>query len=259
MGVEFGSIIKEWRGLRRFSQLELAHNAELSARHLSFLESGRARPSRDMVLRLSEALEMPKAIANQALTAAGFAAAFPSLPADAPDLAPVRAAISSMLKNHAPFPAFVIDRGWTLVDANAPALELFARLAPQTDSAITQPNIVEFVITLAETDFIANWEETAALTLARVRAEIAQLGADQALEALARRLAGHPRLKDAGPFDFDQAVVPTTFVLDGEKISVFSTIAQFGSVQDVFASELRVELVFPADDASREYFERSAG
>lgn len=253
--MHFGEIIKAWRGLRRYSQLELALTAELSARHLSFLESGRAQPSRDMVLRLASALEMPKAIANQALTAAGFAAYFPCLPADAPDLEPVRAAIDMTLRNHDPFPAVVLDRGWNVVGANGAAAALFARAGP----APSPPNIVRMLIAIAETGFIANWEETATLALARLRAEIAHFGPDPDLAHLADELGRRLRPKSADILDFDQAVVPTIFNIDGARVSMFSTIAQFGSVQDVFASELKVELMFPADDGARRYFEGGRG
>jgi transcriptional regulator with XRE-family HTH domain len=250
--MQFGDIIREWRGLRRFSQLQLAMRAELSARHLSFLESGRARPSRDMVLRLASALEMPKAIANQALGAAGFAAAFPSLPADAPDLAPVRAAIAMTLANHDPYPAIVLDRGWTLVGANAGATAMFARAGAAADSRL---NLIRMLISVADTGFIENWAETAALTLARIRAEIAQFGPDAELAGLADDLARHPRLKSADVQGLNRAVAPTIFNIEGARVAMFSTIAQFGSVQDVVASELKVEMMFPVDAAARRYFE----
>lgn len=247
----FGEMIREWRSIRRYSQLDLALTAALSSRHLSFLESGRAAPSRDMVLRLADALQMPKAVANQALNAAGFVAIYPALPLAAPALEPVRRAIDIMLANHEPFPAIAIDRGWNVVNVNDAAARLFAAIGARAGDA----NMIEILLGLAETDVIENWPETAVLSLARLRAEIAHLGGDARLEALARRLADHPRLADAPALDYDQPVIPTTFRLGGARLSVFSTIAQFGSVQDVFASELRIEHMFPADEATRAFFE----
>ncbi|MEX0645966.1 MAG: helix-turn-helix domain-containing protein [Parvularculaceae bacterium] len=248
----FGDLIREWRSIRRYSQLDLSLEAETSARHVSFLESGRARPSRGMVLKLSEALQMPKAIVNHALLAAGFSPAFPQLAEDAPDLAPIRAAIDTIMKNHAPLPAIAIDQHWTIIAANGPALALFQALG-----LVGAANMIEALILAADGDAIENWVETSLLALTRLRAEIIHLGGDAVLDGLARKLAGHPRLADAdlGAIDLNQAVIPSVFRVDGRRISVFSTIAQFGAVQDVAASEIRVEMMFPADEATRRYFE----
>lgn len=250
MKLEFGAILRDWRMLRRLSQLDLALAAGVSSRHLSFLESGRAAPSRDMILKLASALDMPKPAANEALKAAGFAAAFPALPPHAPDLAPVRKAIAMTLERHAPFPGVAIDRGWNVIDANEPAIALFAPFGPVS-------NMIELLVAVAGTGLVENWEETALLSLLRLRAEITHLGGDPALEALAMRLAEHPRLAafEFGAVDFNQAVIPTTLNLGGERLSLFSTIAQFGSVQDVDASEIRIELMYPADAATAAFFE----
>ncbi len=247
---DFGSILRDWRQLRRLSQLDLSVDVGVSSRHLSFLESGRASPSRNMVLRLAGALEIPKAAANDALAAAGFAAAFPALAADAPDLAPVRRAISMTLRRHHPYPGFAIDRGWNVIDANEAAIALFAPFGPVA-------NMVELLIAAAHFDIVENWEETALLSLARLRAELAHLGGDEELEALAARLGDHPRLAAAeiGRIDFNQAVIPTTLRIDGRRVSLFSTIAQFGTVQEVAASEIRIELMYPADEATAAFFE----
>jgi transcriptional regulator with XRE-family HTH domain len=248
----FGDLIREWRSIRRFSQLDLSLEAETSARHVSFLESGRARPSRGMVLKLSEALQMPKAIANQALFAAGFSPAYPQLAEDAPDLAPIRAAIETVLKKHAPLPAIAIDQHWNIIAANGPALALFGALG-----LAGAANMIDALLLAAQTDAVENWEETSLLALARLRAEISQLGGDATLDALARKLAGHPRLAEAdlGAIDLNQAVIPSVFNVAGRRLSMFSTIAQFGTVQDVAASEIRIEMMFPADEPTQRYFD----
>lgn len=251
----FGDILREWRGLRRFSQLALALEAETSARHLSFLESGRASPSRGMVLRLAEALQMPKAAANRALQAAGFAPAYPQLAQDAADLAPVRAAIRKVLANHEPYPAVVIDQHWDIAGANDGALSLFAAIGLSG-----QRNMLEALIAAGDDEAVENWTETALLALQRARAELIALGGEPRLKALAERLAAHPRLAqgDHSGVNLNQAVIPTVFRVGGERLSMFSIIAQFGSVQDVGASELRIEMMFPADDATHDFFVAAA-
>lgn len=253
MNPQFGAILRDWRQLRRLSQLDLALAAGVSSRHLSFLESGRAAPSRGMILRLAEALAMPKPAANDALKAAGFAAAFPRLPHHAPDLEPICRAISMTLARHAPYPGVAVDRGWNVIDANEAAIALFAPIGPVS-------NMISLLIDVAETGLVENWEETALLSLQRLRAEIAHLGGDDVLEALAKRLADHPRLAAAeiSAVNFNQVVIPTTLSIGDEKLSLFSTIAHFGTVQDVDASEIRIELMYPADEATAAFFEAAA-
>lgn len=245
----FGDVLRDWRQVRRMSQLDLALAADVSARHVSFLESGRAEPSRAMTLRLAAALDMPKAAANEALKSAGFAAVYPALPLNAPDLAPVRRAISMTLSSHHPFPGIAINRTWDVLEANDSARQLLAALGGG-------PNMVEFLIYLGALDIVENWEETAFLALVRLRSEIAHLGGEERLADYAARLAAHPRLKNAdlSAIDLDQAVIPTVFRVGDKRLSVFSTIAMFGSVQDVAASEIRIELMYPADEATAGFF-----
>jgi transcriptional regulator with XRE-family HTH domain len=249
----FGDILKEWRRLRRLSQLELALSAGASARHLSFLESGRARPSREMILRLASALDMPRAVVNRALHAAGFAPVYPALPLSAPDLAPVRGAIETMLANHEPMPAFAIDRGWNLIGANGAARRLFAAVSPTAPA-----NVIDLLLSLADGDRIENWEETAGLALQRLRAEIAHFGGDAPLEARLRALAAHPRLQPRAPVAQDRVVIPMTLRVGPSRLSVFTVIAAFTAVEDVAASEIRIELMFPADEATRAHFAANA-
>lgn len=239
--------------MRRYSQLDLSLAAEISSRHVSFLESGRAKPSREMVIKLADALQMPKDTANIALQSAGFAPVFPQLELSDEALAPLRLAISNMIANHAPLPAIAIDRHWDVLEANAAAESMFAALG--VDGAA---NMIDALIAAGESNLIENWEETALLALARLRSEIAQLGGDRTLERYAAQIIGHPRLQhaDTESVNFQQAIIPTAFNLGGVRLSMFSTIAAFSTVQDVAASDIRVELMFPADDATRVYFER---
>lgn len=247
----FGSLLKEWRGFRRFSQLDLSMEADMSARHLSFLESGRANPSRAMVIRLAQALQMPRAIANQALNAAGFTALFPEMPVAAPELTPVHDAIKMMLDAHDPFPGVAVDRHWNITAANSGAGFLTA-LLPQGHA----PNLMDMLIISADNGLTENWEEIALLSLARLRAEQNEYGTDPKLSEMIARLAGHDRLRnvDMDSINLNQAVIPTILRLGEIRLSLFSTIAQFGTVQDVNLGELRVELMFPADNITANYF-----
>ncbi len=254
MGEAFGDILREWRGVRRLSQLQLSLEAGVSARHVSFLESGRASPSRAMVARLAEALSMPKEIANRAMHAAGYAPAFPQFAPDDAALDPVRAAVTQMLRRHEPLPAVAIDRRWDILEANEGALRLF-----EATGLAGAGNLMDALIAAGETDVISNWEEVAFLALSRLRAEIIHLGGDRTLARYAAQLAARPRFKTADPdaIDFSQAVIPTRFAIGPERLALFTTIASFGAVQDVMASEIRVEMMFPLDAETRAYFDRS--
>lgn len=253
MTAAFGEIIKEWRSLRRFSQLQLSLEADISARHVSFLESGRAKPSRTMVVKLADALHMPKEIANQAMNAAGFTPVFPQLPMDDEALSPVHEAVSLMLSNHHPLPAMAIDRHWDIVDQNAATQIFFEALGI---SGAT--NMLDALGAAGEAEIIENWEEIALLTLTRLRAEIIQHGGDRILEGYAAKTANHPRLAnfDQSTVNYSQAVIPIILNLSGNRLSLFSTIAQFGSVREVSASDIRVEMMFPADNETRDFFKR---
>ncbi len=244
MQSEFGSILKQWRKVRRFSQLDLSLEAELSARHLSFLESGRSKPSREMVLRLTDALQLPRPAANQALNAAGFAPVYPSLPDDAPELAPVNQAIDNMLDKHDPYPGIAVDRYWNVVKSNQGAQMLLAVAGSEGPV-----NMMDVLINSAELDLLENWEEAALLSLSRLRTEILELGGDEKLSALMQRLSSLERLKNAdiSAINLNQAVIPTILKIGETRLSLFSTIAQFGSVQDVRAGETRIEMMFPMD------------
>lgn len=254
MNTAFGDILREWRGKRRFSQLDLSLAAETSARHLSFLESGRARPSRAMVLKLTDALEMPKAIANHALAAAGFAAVFPSLAPDADALKPVYAAVREMLANHAPLPGFAIDRHWNVIEANGPASGLLS--VAGADGAT---NMIDVLLKLGDTDLVENWREVALMAIARLNLEAMRCGGDEVLTEYIARIAVHPRLTEHDDeIDYSRAVIPSVFVVNGQRLSMFSTIAEFGTVQDVAASDVRIELMFPSDDATRAFFRNMA-
>lgn len=246
-GNSFGAALKEWRGKRRFSQLDLALVANVSSRHLAFLETGRARPSRSMVMQLAEALDMPRGERNRLLDTAGFRAMWRERPADAQDLDLVNAAIRHMIDRHDPYPAFVIDRHWRVVTANRSGyLVLSAFGLNDGDSmlgAMLEPGRAEAMI--------ENWPEVAAHMLSRLRTESAHLGGDPVLDEAAARLSNDPALERQFHASDMPAVIPARYRLGDQTFSVFTTIAQFGTAEDIAIADLRIELLFPADEATR--------
>ncbi|MCF6327318.1 MAG: helix-turn-helix transcriptional regulator [Devosiaceae bacterium] len=247
----FGEILSDWRKRRRFSQLGFGLSVDVSSRHLSFLETGRANPSREMVLKLTDRLEMPKGEINRALLAAGFAPAYVARPPGDRDLVPIESAIEKMLENHMPYPAISIDKVWNIVGANLAAMQLMGEAGFGSYSNI----LLALAEQTKEQSTIVNWEEAIGLSLERVRTELDAIGGNSELEHLEKKLTAR-FLTDGRDEEFDrsQAVIPTKFDVGGRVISVFSTFAQFGTVQDMALDELKIELMFPLDEVSEKYF-----
>ncbi|WP_164661281.1 helix-turn-helix domain-containing protein [Tropicibacter sp. Alg240-R139] len=241
----FGPTLKEWRTTRRMSQMDLAFSAGVSARHLSFLETGRARPSRGMVLRLCDELSVPNAGRNHLLTAAGMAPAYASRSPDAEELKPLKEAVTWMLDNHAPYPAMALNRHWQLDAMNGPAAMMLGATGLQLGD-----NLIE---ALANNEALRrsldNLEEVERHTLARLRTELSHFGRDAVIEKAVEGLQARVR-KDADDGVLP-AVIPARYRLGDQVLSFFSTIAQFGTTGDLAMSELKVELMFPADDQTR--------
>ncbi len=258
MTLQFGDILKEWRGIRRISQLDLSLEADTSSRHVSFLESGRSKPSRTMILKLAEALQMPRAAVNNALLAAGYAPVFPDLPQDHEALAPVHAAIETMLQNHMPYPGVVVDRHWDVVNANMAALQMFAAAGLHGVGNMIEMLIVDD----AESSIITNWPELASLALARLKTENLHCGGNPRLQKMFADLAGHDRFEgeDLSSIDLYAPVIPMKLRIGDTELSLFSTIARFGTVQDITLSDFSIELIFPVDEITRQWFrEQAAG
>lgn len=247
-----GSILRQWRGLRGLSQLDLAHDANTSARHLSFVETGRTRPSREMVQRFAEALDMPLRERNALLTAAGFAAVYRERPLDDDALAQARRALELILKSHEPFPALVMSRTWDLLVANQAAGRLMAWLGAGNAPAGTPPNVLRLLLHPdGLRPFIVDWETAAASLISRARREDGP-ARDEAMANLLDEVLQYPGVprKWRAP-DFDAEVLPLlplTFEKDGVRSSWFTTIATFGTPQDITLQELRIESFFPADE-----------
>lgn len=245
-----GDYLREWRQRRRLSQLEFALEAEISQRHLSFIESGRALPSRDMLMHLAERLDVPLRDRNPMLLAAGFAPVFPERSLDDPALAPARRAIDFVLKGHEPFPALAVDRHWTLIAANAALAPLLSGVA---DISLLEPPVNVLRLSLHPGGLaprILNLAEWRAHLLERLRQQITASG-DPTLSALQKELSAYPAppAHRPNPSDRDYAgiAVPLELATDAGRLSFISTTTVFGTPVDVTLSELAIESFFPAD------------
>jgi transcriptional regulator with XRE-family HTH domain len=247
-----GVYIRDWRRRRRLSQLDCALDADISQRHLSFIESGRAAPSREMVLHLAEALDVPLRERNALLLAAGFAPQFQERALDAPALRPARAAIDLILKGHEPMPALAVDRHWTLVAANA-GLQPF--LSYVSHPALLKPPVNVLRLTLHPGGLapnIANLGEWRGHILERLKRQIA-ITCDPCLSHLLQELSSYsvpaPE-SETGGRDFADILVPLEFNTSAGRLSFFSTISVFGTPVDITLSELMLECFFPANEAT---------
>jgi transcriptional regulator with XRE-family HTH domain len=258
----FPELLRGWRRRRRLSQLELALRAGVSQRHVSFLESGRARPSRNMILQLGETLEVPLRERNDWLLAAGFAPIFRARPLDDPQMGQVLAAVRLMLDNHAPFPAVAVDRAWNVRLANGPFERLIALLGEDVWTRIGggERNLMRLIFHPGGIrPWIANWRAIAPLLWQRARREAEALDGRE-MRALLDELESHQDGETLLGADETPLVpvLPLELAKDGARVSLFSAIATFGTAQDVTADELRIEFFFAADDATAALF-RSAG
>jgi len=247
----FGVHLRHWRTHRRLSQLDLAQEAEVSTRHLSYVETGRAAPSREMVLRLAERLEVPLRERNALLVAAGFAPMYRQRSLDDPAMASARRAIDLVLKGHEPFPALAVDRHWNLVAHNALVPLLMEGAAPE----LLKPPINVLRLSLHPDGVaprIANLAQWRTHLLERLQQQIAATG-DAVLQSLPDDLAAYPApavSHDAPVLDtaLSAVAVPFQVVMPSGVLSFISTITIFGTPVDVTLQELAVESFFPADE-----------
>lgn len=246
-----GTLLREWRQRRRLSQLDLALEADISTKHVSFLETGRAAPSRDMLLHLCERLEVPLRERNTLLVAAGFAPVFPERNLADPALIIARTAIDKVLAGHEPYPALAVDRHWHMMAAN----RMVAPLLAGADAGLLKAPVNVLRLSLHPQGLagrIANYAEWRAHLLARLKRQI-DISADPVLMALHKELAAYPAPVSAGtrrvPHDRDATnlAVPFQLVTDAGILSFFSTTMMFGTPVDITLSELAVESFFPAD------------
>jgi len=258
-----GDHLRRWRATRGTSQLELASEAGTTPRYVSFVETGRAQPSRQMVLRLAQALDVPLRERNDLLLAAGFAPLYSVEPLSSPTLARVDRALDAMLTHHEPFPAVVMNREWDLQRANEGAVRLFTRLFAPHDLPEV-PNILRTVIEPGPVrSRIRNWDEVAPALLERARREAVAGVLDPATAALvdelhsrddvASRASVVPHSELAAP------VIDLQLDLDGEVLSFFSVVSTIGTPVDVTAQEIRVEAFFASDERTAASWGGAAG
>jgi transcriptional regulator with XRE-family HTH domain len=244
-----GELLRGWRERRRLSQLELSNEAEVSTRHISFVETGRSTPSRELVLHLAERLEIPLRERNRLLLAAGYAPVYGETALDAPRMAAARAAVRQVLTGHEPYPAIVLDRAWHLVDANASVSLLTDLVAPEL---LAPPaNVLRASLhPRGLAPHIANLGEWRAHLLARLRRQV-DLSGDGDLAELAKELEGYP---GGGPEPVVELPGPGEIVValrlrhPAGELAFFSTVATFGTPLDVTLAELSIESFYPADE-----------
>jgi transcriptional regulator with XRE-family HTH domain len=248
----FGELVREWRVRRRTSQMDLALEAEISPRHLSFLETGRASPSRDMVLRLAETLAVPLRERNALLNAAGFAPVFRARPLDDPELGAARAAVDLLLAGHEPYPALAIDRNWTLVAANRVVPAFMQGCAEE----LLRPPINVLRLSLHPDGLaprIANLGEWRSHLLERLRRAITVSG-DEQLKALYTELKAYPVSEEddsaARNRDYAGVILPFELKTPAGVLAFFSTTTVIGTPIDITLSELAIESFFPANEAT---------
>jgi transcriptional regulator with XRE-family HTH domain len=249
-----GGLLREWRNRRRMSQLDLALEANVSARHLSFLETGRSKPSREMVLTLAEHLEVPLREQNALLVAAGYAPLYAETPLDTDEMGPVRDALDAILAGHEPYPAVIVDREWEIVASNGPAGMLLEGVSEE----LLSPPANALRITLHPQGMaprILNFEEWSGHLLTRLHRQ-ALLSQDPALAELERELLGYPGVEaSSGLAEPEEMLfVPLRLRLPNDTVlSLFSTVATFGTPLDITLEELSIESFFPADGETKDY------
>ena len=246
---DVGVLLREWRGSRRLSQLELAGQAGVSTRHLSFVETGRARPTREMILRLAEGLAVPLRARNALLLAGGFAPAYPEGELGGPGLAAVLASLRDVLSGHEPYPAVLIDRHWTMVDGNAAVPLLTTGVAPE----LLEPPVNVLRVSLHPDGMaprIRNLAQWRAHVLHRLDRQALATG-DPVLRSLHDELRSLPGGTE--PAQLDAVVVPLRYAVADRELSFFSVTSVLGTPLDVTLDELAIEAFLPADAATAEF------
>jgi transcriptional regulator with XRE-family HTH domain len=246
--VSVGDLLREWRRRRGLSQLDLAIQADVSSRHVSFVETGRTVPSRRMVLHLAEHLQVPLRERNRLLVAAGYAPVFRERPLDGPDLRAARQALRQILRAHLPNPAVVVDRRWNLLLANDAARVLLAGVSP----ALLEPPVNMMRLGLHPDGFaarLANQAQVRRFLLTRLSRQAHQSG-DPDLVALHAELAGHGDGDATGPPDPAEIAMPLRIAYAGTELSFLGTITTFGAAFDITLDDIVVEALFPTDAAT---------
>lgn len=255
---QFGNLLRHWRQARRYSQLDLAMQADISSKHVSFLETGRNQPSREMILRLTQAMDVPLRDRNLLLDSAGFAPVYEESGIDSPMVGPANEALARILDKQEPYPAIVLDAGWNLVMQNRGADALGQFLLPGAPASGF--NALELLFSPQGLQpFVINWERLASLLLMRVFRETMSPGRGRANRELFDRLEAMPTTprnwKDLSARHPDGPTVDLILKKDGRQYAFFTTVTTFGTPQDVTLQELRIESYFPSDETTRKLCE----
>lgn len=249
---EVGRLLKQWRQIKGFSQLDLALAANSSARHVSFVETGRSRPSREMVLRLAEVMDLPLRERNRLLNAAGYTGAYAESALDDEGLSQVRRALDHILQQQEPYPAIVMNRCFDVLMINHAGGNMMNMLGLQLGGEAGPPNLLR--LTLHEEGLrgvIKDWERVARHIIERAHRQVRGVGDNDPLKKLLAEVLAYPDIpadwQQENPADDALPVLPLAFELGGHSLSWITTIASFGTAQDVTAQEIMVECMFPAD------------
>lgn len=260
----FNSECRKWREFRKISQLELALSANVSQRHLSYLETGRSQPSRDMVMRLSAALDVPLRERNVLLQSAGFSAIYNESSLDDPVMASVLDALNNVLTHHDPYPALVVDRFWCVKMKNTAAdlmLDLFSSQSEMAELTKKSGEINLALLTLhpnALRKYIINWSQAGPQFLKRLQSEASASGDPAVRERFAEYIQmALPLEKTEWHDDNLLPVLPLELNIKGLKLSLFSVISTFGTPQDVTTDELRIETFYPNDSDTEAFFKNA--
>jgi transcriptional regulator with XRE-family HTH domain len=250
----FGALLRRWRVIRRLSQLNLALDAEISTRHLSCLETGRAQPSREMVLRLAEALQVPLRERNELFLAGGYAPIYRRTHLDTMELEGARHALDLLMRQQEPYPAFVVDRYWNTLRMND-GMKRFLGLFLGCDG-LALGNPIRLVFhPQGLRPFIQNWENVAARLIRRVHREAAANPCDEKMKALLDELLSYPGVPARWRLPDFEGTAPPFLTIDyawkRSTLRLFSMITTFGTAQDIELQELRIESFFPADETTR--------
>ena len=258
-----GTLVRAWREKRRLSQLALALETGVSSRHLSFVETGRSRPSAELVMTLAEHLEVPLRERNELLLAAGYAPRYPEHDITSPDMVAVHRSIERLLAAHDPYPGVALDRHWNIVLANASARRMTSLLPP----SLSEPSINMFRASLHPEGFAAvttNFEAWGRYLVEQLE-RLASSTFDTGFEALLAEVRAYPNVRAltrslARPIPAEERLlIPCVLSLGGQRLSLFTTLMTFGSPRDVTLAELTVELFYPADEATADALRALAG
>lgn len=255
---EAGTLLREWRERRRLSQMDLAGVAEISTRHLSFIETGRSQPSRRVLLRLAEAMAVPLRGRNALLLAAGYAPAYPETPLADPVMQPVRAALDRIVALHEPYPALVVDRHWNVVTANPAAAILLEGVAAD----LLQPPVNAVRVSLHPRGLAPrtlNFDTWAGHLIGQLRQQVESSG-DPGLRALLDEVSRYPGIpaEPPPPGPADRVVTAVRYAMAEGDLALFTSIATLGAPTDVTASELAIETFYPADEQTAAILQRRA-